>query len=130
MDTNESIKYWIELAEYDFETAIVMNDTKRFLYVGFMCHQTIEKIFKAYYVKKREEIPPFTHSLIKIAKFAAFYEELTEVQKDTIDALEPLNIESRYPTHKERLLRDLNNEFCTNLIKKTEDLLTWIKEKL
>jgi len=90
----------------------------------------LKNIFKAYYVQKREEIPPYTHSLIKIAKSAAFYGELTEVQKDTIDALEPLNIESRYPTHKERLLRDLNNEFCTNLIKKTEDLLTWIKEKL
>src|SRR6056297_1004814 len=123
MEINASIKYWIELAEYDFETAKVMNDTKRFLYVGFMCHQTIEKSFKAYYVQKKEEISPYTHSLIKIAKSGAFYEELTEVQKDTIDELEPLNIESRYPTHKERLLRDLNNEFCTNLIKKTEDLL-------
>ena len=90
-----------------------------------------KKVFalEPYYVKKKE-IPPFTHSLIKIAKSAAFFGELTEVQKDTIDALDPLNIESRYPTHKERLLRDLNNEFCANLIKKTGDLLTWIKEKL
>ena len=79
---------------------------------------------------RKEEIPPLTHSVIKIAKSGAFYEELTEVQKDTIDELEPLNIESRYPTHKERLLRDLNKEFCARLIKKTEDLLTWIKEKL
>lgn len=40
---NEKVKYWIDLAKYDFETAKAMFDTKRYLYVGFMCHQTIEK---------------------------------------------------------------------------------------
>lgn len=39
---NEKVKYWIDLAEYDFETAKAMFDTKRYLYVGFMCHQTID----------------------------------------------------------------------------------------
>lgn len=30
--------YWIEMAEYDLETAVAMFNTKRYLYVGFMCH--------------------------------------------------------------------------------------------
>lgn len=47
---NEKIRYWIDLAEYDLETARVMLTGKRFLYVGFMCHQAIEKILKGYYV--------------------------------------------------------------------------------
>lgn len=41
------IKYWIELSDYDLETAEAMLLSKRYLYVGFMCHQTIEKAFKA-----------------------------------------------------------------------------------
>lgn len=45
----KNIKYWIELSDYDMETAEAMLNSKRFLYVGFLCHQTIEKIFKAYY---------------------------------------------------------------------------------
>jgi hypothetical protein len=31
-------KYWVELSHYDLETAQAMLDTKRYLYVGFMCH--------------------------------------------------------------------------------------------
>ena len=46
----EKIQYWIEMAEYDLETAKVMLKGKRFLYVGFMCHQVIEKILKGYFV--------------------------------------------------------------------------------
>ncbi|KAA6337958.1 hypothetical protein EZS27_013990 [termite gut metagenome] len=39
-------KYWIDLSDYDLETAEVMLQNKRYLYVSFMCHQTIEKAFK------------------------------------------------------------------------------------
>jgi len=39
---NERIEYWLELADYDLETAKVMQQTGRYLYVGFMCHQTVE----------------------------------------------------------------------------------------
>ncbi len=45
---NEKVLYWIDIAEYDMETAKVMLEGKRFLYVGFMCHQVIEKILKGY----------------------------------------------------------------------------------
>jgi uncharacterized protein YeeX (DUF496 family) len=41
----KKINYWIELSDYDLETAEAMLKSKRYLYVGFMCHQTIEKIF-------------------------------------------------------------------------------------
>jgi HEPN domain-containing protein len=44
----ESMKYWLDLSEYDMETAIAMFETRRYLYVGFMCHQVVEKLLKAY----------------------------------------------------------------------------------
>ena len=31
------IKYWIDLSDYDLETADAMLNSKRYLYVGFMC---------------------------------------------------------------------------------------------
>jgi len=43
MHMDEKTRYWIDLAEYDLETAKVMLAGKRLLYVGFMCHQVIEK---------------------------------------------------------------------------------------
>ena len=48
---NDNVKYWVEMSDYDFDTANAMLETKRYLYVGFMCHQTIEKILKAYWSK-------------------------------------------------------------------------------
>jgi HEPN domain-containing protein len=47
----DKVKYWLELSDYDFETAEAMLSSGRYLYVGFMCHQTIEKILKAYFNK-------------------------------------------------------------------------------
>ena len=62
---NEKVKYWIDLAEYDFETAKAMFDTKRYLYVGFMCHQTIEICLKAV-IANTGDFPPKIHNLIDL----------------------------------------------------------------
>ncbi len=118
------------MAEYDFQTAIAMLSSKRYLYVGFMLHQTIEKAFKAYYSLLKSEVPPFTHSLVKISQKAGFYNAIPDELKDVIDILEPLNIEARYPSHKARLLNELDEKFCKNLLDNTEVLYKWLTEKL
>jgi HEPN domain-containing protein len=127
---NEKVKYWLELSDYDLDTAKAMLDSKRHLYVGFMCHQTIEKIFKAYFAHMHPKTPPYTHSLSYLAKKGEFYEEFSEAQKDFIDQIEPLNIEARYPSHKERLLKSLTDVVCQKIIQNTEELQQWIKAKL
>ena len=43
---DDKVIYWVEMSDYDVETADAMLATGRYLYVGFMCHQTIEKILK------------------------------------------------------------------------------------
>lgn len=127
---DDKVKYWLELSDYDLETAVAMLNSKRYLYVGFMVHQTIEKIFKAYYTFLKSETAPFSHSLSYLAKKGDFYEEFTEDQKELIDQIEPLNIEARYPSHKERLLKSLTHEKCIELIEQSKKLQQWIKEKL
>jgi HEPN domain-containing protein len=126
----EKIKYWIELSDYDFDTALAMLKSERFLYVGFMCHQAVEKILKAYFISLKNEDPPFSHSLSYIAKSGGFYIEFDEKQKDFIDQIEPLNIEARYPTYKDKLLKSLSKDKCAELIKNTKELREWIKKKL
>ena len=127
---DEKIKYWIELAEYDLETADVMLKSKRYLYVGFMCHQAIEKAFKALYVSVKNDMPPYTHNLDYLAEKTETYDNLSEDYKDIIDLLTPLNIEARYPSHKEKLMKDLNHTKCLRIISSTKELFEWIKTQL
>jgi HEPN domain-containing protein len=106
----DSVEYWVEVSEYDIETADAMLQTKRYLYVGFMCHQSIEKILKAFFVYKIDEYAPRTHNLTLLAQKSGLYDEMNEQQFELLDLLEPLNIQARYPTDKERLMRSLSNE--------------------
>ena len=127
---NEKVTYWVDMADYDFETAVAMRETRRYLYVGFMCHQTIEKMLKAYWSQVREDPPLKVHSLARLAQLSGLDKRMTEEQSTLIDQLEPLNIEARYPSYKERLMRSLTDERCKNLLEQTDALRTWIKNKL
>ena len=85
----DKTKYWINMSDYDMKTAEAMLLTGRYLYVGFMCHQSIEKILKAYWTKVSNETPPFTHSLSKLAGKPGLSDEFTEEHNKIIDILEP-----------------------------------------
>jgi len=130
MNKREKVEYWIELSDYDLETSEAMLSSKRYLYVGYLCHQTIEKILKAYFVSNNNENPPYTHNLSYLAEKTGLLDQLIEDQLLFLDELEPLNIESRYPEHKDKILKFLTIEKCLILLKKTKELQQWIKIKL
>ena len=127
---NDKVTYWIEMSDYDFDTAKAMLETKRYLYVAFMCHQTIEKILKAYWSNVLEEPPLKIHSLSRLAEKSGLDKDMSEEQTDFIDELEPLNIEARYPSYKERLMKSLTSDRCKELIEQPDKLRIWIKSKL
>ncbi len=127
---NDKIKYWLELSDYDIETASAMLITKRYLYVGFMCHQSVEKCIKAVLSAKNEDIPPKIHNLIRLAELSGLFDKMSDEQKQTLFVLNPLNIESRYPSYKEMLFSQLTKEKCEEIIKSTGELLLWIKAQL
>jgi len=112
------------------ETADAMLQTKRYLYVGFMCHQVVEKIFKACYAKLKEDTPPYTHDLEYIAVKSGFYEMLSEKQQDFILELNPLNIEARYSEYKEEILKRLTPAKCAKLLEQTKNIQQWTKETI
>lgn len=126
----DKTRYWVEMSDYDFDTAKAMYETKRYLYVGFMCHQVIEKMLKAYWSNVLEEPPLKIHSLSRLAEKSGVDKDMSDDQLDFIDELEPLNIEARYPSYKERLMRSLNNERCKDLLKLTNELRIWISSRL
>ena len=129
---NENVEYWLDLADYDVASAKVMLDGGKYLYVGFMCHQTIEKALKAVIARDcaEGEIPPKIHHLQRLAEKANLFVKMTEEQKNLIAQLNPLNIEARYPEYKDRIAEDLTHDVCQKLTTDTEGLLCWIKQQL
>lgn len=126
----DKVQYWIDIAQYDIDTADAMLQTKRYLYVGFMCHQAVEKTLKAYYVFNTEGNAPRTHNLTLLARESNLYEEFSEEQKDFLDVLEPLNVEARYPTDKERIMKSLDLKKCAEILTNTKELVEWIRTRL
>jgi HEPN domain-containing protein len=127
---NEKVKYWLELSDYDLETAEAMLKSKRYLYVGFMCHQVVEKILKAHFNSKDPNPAPYTHNLNYLAKQAGIYEMLSEEQKSFMNILNPMNIEARYPSYKIELLKILTEEKCIKILEQTQEFQNWIKQNL
>ncbi len=126
---DDKTSYWLEIAEYDLDTARAMLETGRYLYVGFMCHQAIEKALKAI-VASIGDTPPRIHNLSKLAELSNIFYQLDDDKKDILDTLEPLNIQARYPEEKEKVFRALNADRCKKLLTQTEDLYQWIKATL
>jgi HEPN domain-containing protein len=127
---NDKVKYWLELAEYDLETAKVMLDSGRYLYVGFMCHQIIEKALKACFASRINTLPPYTHNLDLLAEKTGLDKLLSNEQMNLISNLGPLNIECRYPADKEVLAKQLNKVNSNKIYNETEALFQWIKQQL
>jgi HEPN domain-containing protein len=125
---SEKKEYWLETAEYDLDTAKAMLDTHRYLYVGFMCHQTVEKAFKSE-IAKDGDMPPKVHNLNRLAEDGKLDADLNDDQKALIDILLPLNIEARYPSYRDQIAETLNEETCRDILKRTGELLTWIKNR-
>ncbi len=126
----DKVAYWLDIANYDLETAEAMYSTGRWLYVAFMCHQAIEKTLKAYWCGTREDDPPYTHNHMRLATGCGIYEKMSEEQKDFLDTITNFNIEARYPEDKEILSRKLTKPSCRSIIDDTKQLLQWMKDEL
>ena len=68
MNSREKYEYWLELAEYDIESAKVMLNGGRYMYVAFMCQQSIEKLTKGIYTLFTDNDAPMVHNIWTIFK--------------------------------------------------------------
>ena len=123
------MKYWIELSHYDLETAKALQKSGRYLYVGFMCHQAIEKTLKAA-IADAEVDPPKSHRLRRLAALAGLYDQMDDGQRHFLDLVEPLSVDTRYPSEMSRISSELSADRCRSIILQTQEIHEWIKARL
>lgn len=125
----DKVKYWKDLADYDIESAEVLYNGGKWLYVAFMCHQAIEKSLKSHWSAVKPDDIPYIHNLMKLAQSSGLATKMSDDQLKLLADLMPMNIECRYPSYKEELSTRLTREFCDELIERTKQFKSWIESK-
>jgi HEPN domain-containing protein len=128
--SEKTIQYWIDISEYDLQVAKSLLDKGHYLYVGFMCHQAVEKMLKALYVKQTSTMPPYIHKLDRLVDLVGLKVVISKERNDFIDELTPLNIQARYPAYREAIFSLIDKEKAAKIIEKAEELLLWLKVQI
>ncbi len=126
LDTDKLINFWIVGSNDDYDTMITMYESRRHSWTLFIGHLMIEKLLKAYYIKEKQEHPPFIHNLLRLAEKAGL--QLTDEKKEQLVTITAFNINARYDDYKmsfqKRCTPDYTKEWVTNL----KELRLWIKQ--
>ena len=130
MARKDVVQKWLDHVHEDISAADCLFQNKHWLYVGFLCHQAIEKALKAYYAANNDDDPPYTHSHTRLLNICGLTDELSDDLLDFIDLMVPMYIESRYPEQKEQAAQMLNENACRYILKTTKELTQWIEQKL
>ncbi len=124
---NNAFDEWIFQAEYDYESAVVMFKSKRYVYCIFMCHLSLEKSLKGLFVKRKNTFPAKTHSLVYFIEKLEL--ELPDEYLKFIFKLNDVSIPTRYPEDLRKLIRAYTKVQTQEILTKTKKILQWIKEQ-
>jgi HEPN domain-containing protein len=128
--TRDVIDNRLSLGEYDLATAQALLQTRRFLYVGFMCQQAIEKILKAPFVEHHASTPPYTHNLLRLIAELPWKTQIDAQMMETLKSLNSYYIESRYTEDIKELAAVLTEEKAAEILSRARELFEWIRSKL
>lgn len=126
IDIEKLVKYWIESSDDDFDTMMSMFEIKRYSWSLFVGHLMIEKLLKAYYVKSKQDFPPFIHNLLRLAELSELV--MTEEQKLFFATVTAFNINVRYDDYKLSFQKKCTLEYTTEWINKLKTQRLWMKE--
>ncbi|MBD3298520.1 MAG: HEPN domain-containing protein [candidate division Zixibacteria bacterium] len=116
---------WVEKAQYDLGTAQAMLDTGRYIYVLFFCQQAVEKMLKAIIAKRTDEMPPRIHKLVRLAEKTGI--DIDEDRMRFLGVLSSYYVQSRHPEEMDDLLEQASSQVAQDVLRKTQDMLTWLK---
>lgn len=130
MSNKERAYKWLDIVAEDLSVAEDLFKTGHWLYVGFMCHQVVEKTLKSYWCVCRDDDPPYIHDHKKIAQGCGLYTKMSEEQLKFLEVIKPMNIEARYQEYKDEVARTLNRESTATILETTKQLHAWILERI
>ena len=127
MTKEEKYAYWLQLAQYDLDTAQAMFAGGRWFYVVFMCQQALEKLSKGLYNFYIDDNVPRSHNIRFILEYIET--ELSVVIDPGINSLADTLFahyrDSRYPDFSRRAAV-IGKDEAANLLRKTQEAFAWL----
>ncbi len=130
MDNANLTEYWINSADRDYETMMIMFENKRNTWCLFLGHLVIEKLLKGLYAKRNQD-NPYTiksHNLLALAEKCNL--DLTDEQVRQLQIITQFNISARYDDYKESFYQKCTDEYTDMQVKNIEGVYTWLKNLL
>ena len=128
LDIDKIVKHWIETSDDDFEAMLTLFRSNIYHWALFMGHIAIEKLLKAYFVKKNKTHAPFTHNLYRLSELSEM--EVGEEYAEWLFKITTFNLNARYDDYKKEFYEMCTIDFTIEWIEKIKILQQWIKQML
>ncbi len=119
---------WLTQSDYDIKTAEAMFVARRYIYVVFMCHLSIEKVLKGLYQKKFGNVPPKVHNLLFLIEAVGLI--LPDDLYEAVFSLNRASIPTRYPEDLKQMQKDYPRRKTEALLVQSKEALKWLKKEL
>ena len=118
---------WLKQSDNDIRAADIMFRNRQNMYAIFMAHLSIEKSLKGIYATRTGREAPKVHNLILLIETAGL--EMPADLYDFIVEINRMSIVTRFPDDLTRMNREYNRKMIDGIMKKSREVLKWLKKQ-
>jgi HEPN domain-containing protein len=122
------VESWIRASRYDLQTARALLRSRRYVYVLFMCQQSIEKLLKAHVTRETGELAPRIHNLVRLADVSG--QKFAPAERELLERLSLYYLQTRYPPEIQALAKTVKRAMATDHLQQTEALWKRLRRHL
>lgn len=127
MNEKPAYEEWFFQSDYDLETAGDMFKSGRHVYCIFMCHLSLEKALKGLLIKKKNQFPSKTHSLIYLIEQIVL--QLKPDYYEFLFTLNKISVPTRYPEDLKKLFSVYSQERTLEILNQSKEIQQWLKQQ-
>lgn len=139
MTSKEKYGYWLQLVDYDLETAQALIDAEKWAYVPVLCQQAVERLVKGMFVYHTNREAPKSHNVMFLINKMAANEKFLqspgserfaqekEKQEDFILDLMYYYINDYPFSYKKVMDRFIKKEVAIAIYENALKLVDWLK---
>ena len=128
MIKREKIGYWLKSSTKDWRVANHLFEKGDYPYALFFGHLAIEKLLKAIFVEKFNDVPPYTHRLVFLAEKIGL--DVSPERLELLEVITDFHLEARYPDEKFSFFKKCTREFTEEHLRRIGGLRRWLIKKV